>query len=479
LTSLGFSALEFAKNPLGIGPLPWQRWLLIHAFELKPTGMFRFRTVVVLVARQNGKTTIVEVKNLWKMYVLGVPLVIGTAQDLDMAEESWEKAVEIIEAIPELDAEKAHVDRTNGKKALRLANGSRWKIKAASRKAGRGLSGDDVNLDELREHQNWQAWGAVTKTTMARKNAQIWAFSNAGDDRSVVLNALQEQGRAAVEHPENADPSVGLFEWSAPDDVKCTCGRPGNIHAPDCRLQDREAWAMANPSYGFTVTDEALSSALATDPEMVFRTECLCQRVPDMQPDWVVIGQEAWLALADVRSRRTGDVAFALDATPGGSHAAIAMAGVRADGLGHSELIDHRRGTAWVVDRLIGLNQQHSPVAVVVDPRGPAAFLIKDLEAAGIEVTKTSAGDVADATGSFIAATGAAEGDKPSFRYMPHPALDAAVAGAVTKALGDGAKWDRRSPSVDISPLVAVTLARWGLATIVEEDSVEPWVMFG
>jgi hypothetical protein len=55
------------------------------------------------------------------------------------------------------------VDRTNGKKALKLAHGSRWKVAAASRKGGRSLSADDVNLDELREHHSWDSWGAVTK----------------------------------------------------------------------------------------------------------------------------------------------------------------------------------------------------------------------------------------------------------------------------------------------------------------------------
>jgi hypothetical protein len=478
LTSLGFSALEFAKNPLGIGPIPWQRWLLIHALELRPNGMFRFRTVIVLVARQNGKTTIVEVKNLWKMYVLGVPLVIGTAQDLDMAEESWDKAVELVEAIPELDAEKVHVDRTNGKKALRLANGSRWKIKAASRKGGRGLSGDDVNLDELREHHTWDSWGAVTKTTMARKNAQIWAFSNAGDARSVVLNSLQKQGRAAAKHPESADLTLGHFEWSAPDDIKCTCGRPENTHTADCRLRDPMARAQANPSLGYLITDEALDSALTTDPEVIYRTECLCQRVPDMRPDWVVITEQAWRDLADVESQAAGRVAFGVDATPGGTHAAIGVAGVREDGHGHSELIDHRRGTGWVLARALQLDERWDPVGWVIDPRGPAGFLIKDFEDAGLTVIKTSAGDVADATGSIIAATGAAEGNKPSMRYVPNPALDAAVAGADTAPLGDGRKWNRRLPTTDISPLVAITLARHGLATYVEELPMVPFGVY-
>ena len=43
---------------------PWQRWLLIHALELNPDRTFRFRTVIVEVARQNGKTTILLVKKV-------------------------------------------------------------------------------------------------------------------------------------------------------------------------------------------------------------------------------------------------------------------------------------------------------------------------------------------------------------------------------------------------------------------------------
>jgi hypothetical protein len=171
-------------------------------------------------------------------------------------------------------------------------------------------------------------------------------------------------------------------------------------------------------------------------------------------------------------------VAFGVDATPHGTHAAIGVAGVREDGQGHSELIDHRRGTGWVLERAKQLNERWEPVGWVIDPRGPAGFLIKDFEDAGLTVIKTSAGDVADATGSLIAATGAQEGNEPSMRYIPHPALDAAVAGADTAPLGDGRKWNRRLPTTDISPLVAITLARHGLATYVEEEELVPLVAY-
>ena len=54
--------------------------------------------------------------------------------------------------------------------------------------------------------------------------------------------------------------------------------------------------------------------------------------------------------------------------------------------------------------------------------------------------------------------------DSRSLRYVPRPALDAAVAGAAKRPLGDGWAWARRRLSTDICPLVAVSLARWGHA---------------
>lgn len=447
--------------------IPWQRWLLIHALELRPDGRFRFRTILVLVARQNGKTTLVEVKNLWKMFVLRVPMVIGTAQNLDISEESWDKAVEIVEGIPELAAEITHVDRTNGKKALRLRHGSRWKIAAASRKGGRGLSGDDVNLDELREHLDWLSWGAVTKTTMARPNSQIWAYSNAGDDRSVVLISLQLSGRAAVEYPETADPTFGLFEWSAPDDVCCTCARPdGQPHGPDCRLRDREAWAQANPSLGYGITEQAMEAALHTDPEPIFRTECLCQHVRELKPEWQVIGQAPWLAAMDPQSQIVGRPAYGVYVPPDRSYAAIGVSGANASGCRHVEVCgdghsyDYRPGTGWVIPRLVELDK-HKPLALVIDDKA----LADAAEAAGLAVHRATAADMV--TGCQLLYDGVSGPDVQTrdVRHLGQPPLSAAVAGAVRRDIGGSWAWSRRDLAVDVTPLAAVSLALFGHST--------------
>ena len=174
-TSLGFMMIDFAAEVLGIDLFPWQRWLLIHAFELDQQwttqtmdqrgpldSLFRFRKVIILVARQNGKTVVSQVVALFFLYALGTSLILGTAQDLDTAEEVWEGCLEMIEETPQLAALADRPSKVNGKKAIKLKTGERYKVKAANRKAGRGLSGDLIMLDELREHQSWDAWAAIT-----------------------------------------------------------------------------------------------------------------------------------------------------------------------------------------------------------------------------------------------------------------------------------------------------------------------------
>lgn len=475
-TSLGFSAVDFARDVLGVEPLPWQRWLLIHALELRPDGRFRYRTVLILVARQNGKTTIVEIKNLWKLFVLQVRLVIGTAQNLDISEESWDKAIEIIEGIPELAGELETVNKVNGKKFFRLANGSRWKVAAASRKGGRGLSGDDVNLDELREHHVWDSWAAVTKTTMARPNPQVFAYSNAGDDRSVVLNDLQAKGRAAAANPETADPTLGLFEWSAPDDVRCTCGRgkaEGESHEDDCRLQDRQAWAMANPSLGYTITEEALAAALASDPEPIFRTECLCQRVPSLTPEWQVIPEALWKDQA-CQPERPEQVAFAVQVNHLRTATAILAVGPRADGTLLTSVVDYRPGTHWVVERIADLKAKHDPIAIAVQDKGPTGSLLDDMAKVGISPPENRdepkrgdlaipwADDVADAYGMYVDAV-----NQRRLYHLDEAPLNRAVAAAETRALSGATAWEYRG-EVDAAPLIGSTLALWAYLTRVD-----------
>ncbi len=454
-TSAGFEAATFAEEVLGITLLPWQRWLLIHALELLEDRTYRYRTVVLLVARQSGKSTVLQILALWRMFVDQAPLVIGTAQNLDVAEEQWQAVVDLAEGTPELAGEIATVTRVNGKKSLRLVSGERYKVAAASRKGGRGLAGDLVILDELREHQNWDSWAAVTKTTMARARAQIWCASNAGARTSVVLTFLRRAAHAALGNPdgldlsdltapvEEAGDSLGIFEWSAP---------------PGCDPGDRGAWCQANPALGYLVTERAIASAARTDPDAVFRTEVLCQWV-DVVAE-AVIPPDLWAARGEP-ARIVTATGYALDVSEDGAWTAIAYSDGR-----HVKVVENRPGTNWVLDALTPRAATVGEVAL--DASGPAGALVGPLERAGLGVRRVKPQEYAQACGEFYAAV--IDG---GLTHADQGELNTAVRWADRTPAGDGAwKWSRKKSTVDISPLVAVTLARWAAGSNDDGPSV-------
>jgi hypothetical protein len=502
--TLGYDVIDFAHDVLGVTLYPWQQWLLVHMLELLPDGSLRFRNVVVLVARQNGKSTLSQVLALWFMIVWGWPLVLGTAQDLDVAEEIWQGAVDYLEEDDELSALVKRVVKVNGKKSLELKSGSRYKVKAASRRAGRGLSGNLVLLDELREHQSWDAWGAITKTTMARAEALVVALSNAGDITSVVLRYLRRMAHQALGDPDGIcrdeesaggpaafdiegmdlvgaededDPdadyedwdddeldaedleadadTLGLFEWSAP---------------PGCDRWDRDGWSWSNPSRGYSITDRTIASAARTDPEWVFRTEVLCQwsdgtaEGPFPPGSWEA-GQNQpgegpdGKPVVRLEDRLVGNVVACVDQSVDRSHTFIAFAGYRADGIAQAEVVAGRHGEEWVADwlmehrarvkRVTGQSRgaDVSPLLAALD--GSARFTIPVVEMAGaglLEVFATAFDAVRDET----------------VRHHVQPVLDIAARTAATNTLSGGAKLlDRRNSPSDVAPLMAWCGALW------------------
>ena len=128
--------------------------------------------------------------------------------------------------------------------------------------------------------------------------------------------------------------------------------------------------------------------------------------------------------------------------------------------------VDNRDGTGWVVPRLVELAGRHRPAAIVMDEHGPTGSLIPAAVEAGLEVTKAGMSDVAKAYGMFFDAVSGSDPASRTLRHLGQPELDAAVAGAVRRPLGEGFAWDRKAATVDITPLVAATNALWGLATV-------------
>ncbi len=349
-TSRGFAFIDWVRSKGG-RLLPWQETAAIRGMEVNPDGTYRFRTVLILVGRQSGKTTLLKWWALWRLYADGAELVLGAAQSLDIAREAWQGSVEIA---TEVDLAVGKVRYANGEQCLWTRGGARYRITAATRGAGRGLSVDLLILDELREQRDWQAWSALSKTILARPRGQVVAITNQGDDDSVVLNALREAALAGK------DDSIGLFEWSAPD---------------GCDLNDTTAWQMSLPGLGHVVSESTIRSAIATDPPAVSRTELLCQRVSTMDS---AIDSTGWQAGADpggslgpLRGRLCAGIDVSLD----GNHVVLVASAALDDGRMRVEPIASWDSTSQARHDLPELLKTLNPVELAWFPGGPAAVL--------------------------------------------------------------------------------------------------------
>jgi hypothetical protein len=497
-TSHGFACIRFAEEVLGLTLLPWQKWLLIHALELREDGLYRFRTVIVLVARQNGKTLVMLVLALWHIYVRGSRTVIGTAQDLTNAEKAWAEAVEMAEAVPELAEEIAQVIKQAGKQYLRLESNEQYRVAAASRRGARGFSGDLVLLDELREHQSWDAWGASTKTTLARPEAQVWCFSNAGDALSIVLRYLRATAHQALGWPDGNDDeaalgmvddlteedlqdgdSLGIFEWSAP---------------PSSPRNDRAGWAQANPSMNYTelvenvITERAIAAAMRTDPLSVFLVEVLCRWISTA--DGGPFPEGKWEATQDNEARRAlwARRVLAVDVSWDRSMAYIARAGVNTDEVPVVDIAAARSGTDWVVPWLVEHRARYD--AVTLQAKGaPVSSLLESIRNAklpdgsdaNLPLVEWSGPDLSRATGIAFDAV-----DKEKVKHLAHPGLDMAASTARAKPMGDSWVIDRKNSPADAAPLIAFFGVLWLLGqgldirpdqTPTQEDALDPSAM--
>jgi len=269
--SKGLEVRQFAEA-IGMPLMPWQEYVINEASKHN-NNQWRARTVGVLVARQNGKTHLLRMRILAGLFLWDEKLQIATAQNRDIALETFRSVVENIDAFPWLAKKVKQVVRANGREEILLKNGNRYKIIAPSPGAARGLTATTVYLDEARQHKTSDAFAALAYTMQASKNPQMWITSNAGDASSVVLNQIKTRAYNKIEN--KTDDDIAWFEWSADHGLK---------------ISDRKAWTQANPALGHTITEEVLQARMG-DPVPIIQTEMLCQWVETVTSPW---GYDSW-----------------------------------------------------------------------------------------------------------------------------------------------------------------------------------------
>jgi phage terminase large subunit-like protein len=255
---------------IGMPLLPWQKFVIDDMCQVNDEGIFRRKTNLVLCARQNGKTHLARMMMLAHLYLFESRNIVIMSSNRSMALETFRQVAHAIEGDSELNRRVKQIRYANGTESIELKSGARLDVVAATRDGSRGRTADLLYIDELREITE-EGFQAAMPVTRARPNAQSLYTSNAADAFSTVLNDLREK---AMSGPPD---TFGFYEYSAPQFVK---------------LDDRKAWAMANPGLGYMITEEAIAESIATAPVETTRTETLCSWISSLVSPWPYMSVE-------------------------------------------------------------------------------------------------------------------------------------------------------------------------------------------
>ena len=449
----------FLAASYGLKPDPWQKLFLDHAMGRDAKGRMTCTQACLSLARQNGKSAIIEVIELYHMIVLGRK-VLHTAHEVRTARAAFLRLCSFFEssAYPELQEMVEHIRRANGQEEIKLKNGGSVQLGARSQGAGRGFTVDTLIMDEAQDLGD-ESLAALLPTISSAPSGEpqqiIVGTPPTTKSDSEVWRRLRDSAM------EGKNKRSMWCEWSAPE-------TDGPID-----LSDPEVWAYANPSLGIRLRHEVIEDELSAMEPGVFMRERL--GMWSFAGERSVIPVDDWRACEDREARVLPQdierVVLSADITPSRDGGALVAAIQANDGRPPIvDVIDQRAGSvAWIPAKIADVVEKFGADAVIIDGYSPASSLVEDIQARGVGVTKVRVNFVCTAAERFMDAV-----LTQNVRQLGQAAMQLALSGARKRKVGEGRfAFGRLNSTTDISPLVAATLALHGLDTDEELSRVK------
>lgn len=427
--------------------MPHQETIADVSGEVLDDGSFRYPTVVVTIPRQSGKTTLLGTVNATRCMTLPDYRAWYTAQTGLAAVDVWNEWARDLDTGmgPRWKFRRSAGQNT----ATWTANGSFIRVFPPTPESLHSKFTDKVDLDEvwkLTLEQGRALTQAVVPTQATRRRRQLWIVSTAGDQDSAWFRGWIDRGRAAADNP---DSRIAYFEWAVPEGEQ---------------WDDPKVWAEYLPAYGRTIDERGMWDALEQmqGDEVEFRRAYLNQW-PAAELSW----KATWPKLVSLDpTPERARVHLAVDAAPELRSASIVAAIPAGEGRVAVEVLEQRPGVDWLIERTRDIARK-ARANVSLHRGSPIGYLADELRSAGVRVDEVSGEEYVTAGQRFRALVAGG-----LVTHRDDPRLNDAVNAAIARESGDRTTWRRKDTTVDISPLVAATLAAWRAAATPRKPQV-------
>ncbi|HWJ09057.1 MAG TPA: hypothetical protein VNS46_06740 [Nocardioides sp.] len=494
----------FLAGEYGLAPDPWQTEIIFAWMARRSNGKWLHPRCGLAVPRQNGKNGALEVRELFGLIVIGEG-ILHTAHEIKTSRKAFrrlkhffgEKADDADAKFPELNALVAEVRNTNGQEAIflkdlwrvdghvirstgrpegrdveHIARGGFIEFATRTGRGGRGTTYDLLVIDEA-QHLSEEDLEAVRPVISAGPlgNSQIIYLGTPPD-----MDKLRDgAGEAWVRIRAGADKARDLawVEYGAPDGPMPDLEDEDLLYAANPALEIRHG----NGSFGLDL-DTVRGERAELTPAGYARERLGWWGNPEARNHRGVIDMDQFRALLDPGDDLPTRGLVVIDCSPDLEWTTIAVATDGSDGrpLG---LVDRHEGTGWVikVDDRGGatgtlpqlVDNLDKVLEVALTPS--AKVFAAALTAAEIKHKVLTSADVGAACTAYQRMI--REGETV---HLGQPELDQAARQAITRYVGDTQQWDRRDKRIDISPLVAISVAvhRWALEIAKPEPPPPP-----
>lgn len=478
------SDADFLASQYDLIPDLWQSAIQSAWLSRRRDGKWTHPRCGLAVPRQNGKNGVLEVRELFGLVVLG-EAILHTAHQIKTSRKAFKRLKEFFgetaadpdAKYPELNALVAEVRNTNGQEAIvlkdlwlvdgvevrskgrplgrdveHLAHGGFIEFATRTGRGGRGTTYDLLVIDEA-QHLSEEDLEAVRPVISSARlgNPQIIYLGTPPDPEKLPAGVGVAWTRIRAGAGTAKD--LAWIEYGAPD-------------GPMPDLDDLVLLYHSNPSldvrhgngdYGLTL--DVIFGEDGTGGEKADLTPAGYARErlgwwgnPEAKTHRGVIDMSQWRDLKVPGNTVPTTGLVVVDCSPDQEWTTVALAAP--DGTGRPlGLITRDEGTSWATAVMVGMDtdlQLVEPIALTPT----AHHFSTELTKAGVRFKKLTPAEVRAGCTPFQRMVPA-----QGFAHVGQPDLDAAARQAVTRYVGGVQEWDTRNPSVDISALVAVSVA--------------------